>query len=199
MLLEPAEHLARRKLLLPPFHGERVRGYGELMQRLMDEEVDRWRPGRPVAVMPAMLNVTIEVILQVVLGVRDPDLRAELRRLIDDVLVYPFGGIRRWLYSRPAPRLAPPHRIRALMAFMTSLPTPAVSTYFPELKERTWLNPGTVRWWRYRDRLMALLAAQIAATRSNPGIGERDDILATLVQAATSRDRRWVTRSCRTT
>jgi cytochrome P450 len=107
MLLEPAEHLARRKLLLPPFHGERVRGYGGLMQRLMDEEVDRWRPGRPVAVMPAMLNVTTEVILQVVLGVRDPDLRAELRRLIDDVLVYPFGGIRRWLYSRPAPRLAP--------------------------------------------------------------------------------------------
>ena len=26
LLLEPAEHLERRKLLLPPFHGERVRG-----------------------------------------------------------------------------------------------------------------------------------------------------------------------------
>ena len=36
MLLEPAEHLKRRKLLLPSFHGQRVRGYGELMQRLME-------------------------------------------------------------------------------------------------------------------------------------------------------------------
>ena len=34
MLLEPAPHLQRRKLLLPPFHGERVRGYAELMRGL---------------------------------------------------------------------------------------------------------------------------------------------------------------------
>ena len=71
MLLEPAEHLARRKLLLPPFHGERVRGYAELMQRLMDAR------GRPLAAgrhgracCPIAQNVTIEVILQAVLGVR---------------------------------------------------------------------------------------------------------------------------------
>src|SRR5829696_2005530 len=40
-LLGPSEHVARRRLLLPPFHGPRVRGYADLMQRLMSEEVAR--------------------------------------------------------------------------------------------------------------------------------------------------------------
>ena len=33
LLLDGAEHLRHRKLLLPPFHGERMREYGELMAR----------------------------------------------------------------------------------------------------------------------------------------------------------------------
>src|SRR6478735_2567823 len=69
MLLDPASHLRRRKLLLPPFHGERVRAYAGLMEELMDREVASWRPGQTVAVMPVALGVTIEVILQAVLGV----------------------------------------------------------------------------------------------------------------------------------
>src|SRR3954470_2140734 len=95
MLLEPAAHLARRKLLLPPFHGERVRAYAGLMEQLMESEVARWEPGQVVAIMPVALEVTIEVILQAVLGVADPRVRAELRELIDDILLYPLGPARR--------------------------------------------------------------------------------------------------------
>ena len=182
-MLEPAEHLARRKLLLPPFHGERVRAYAELMQRLMDAELDRWRPGDTVAVLPVALNVTVEVILQAVLGVSDSDLRRRLRRLIDDLLSYPLGALRLRLGGRLVPPIAPPRPVRELAAFAASLPTPAVATYFPELKVRTRWNVATQRWWRHRDRLMALLDEQIAATRADPGLAEREDILAMLVQA----------------
>ena len=43
LLLEPAEHLARRKLLSPPFHGERVRSYARLMERLVAAELTAGR------------------------------------------------------------------------------------------------------------------------------------------------------------
>ena len=183
LLLGPAEHLARRKLLLPPFHGDRVRGYAELMQRLMDREVERWRPGETVAILPTAQNVTIEVILQAVLGVADLDTRRRFRRLIDDILFYPFGALRLRASGRLAAWTAPPRRLREVTAFAASLPTPAVSTYFPELKPRSRWNLATRRWWRHRDRLLALLDEHIAATRADPGLPEREDILAMLVQA----------------
>jgi cytochrome P450 family 135 len=183
MLLEPAEHLARRKLLLPPFHGERVRGYAELMQRLMEEQVDRWRTDDTVAVLPIAQNVTIEVILQAVLGLADAETRRRFRRLIDDLLFYPFGALRLRLSGRLVPPFTPPPRVRELAAFAASLPTPAVLTYFPELKPRARWNVGTAHWWRHRDRLLALLDDQIVATRADPRLAEREDILALLVQA----------------
>jgi cytochrome P450 family 135 len=191
LVLEPAEHLERRRLLLPRFHGERVRGYAELMQRLMDEAVDRWSPGRTVAVLPIAQNVTIEVILQAVLGVGDPELRKRFRRLIDDLLFYPFGAARLRASGRFTPGFALPRRVREATAFAGSLFTPAVSTYFTALKTRTWRNPGTWAWWRYRDRLIDLLDEHIADTRADPGRGERDDVLAMLVQESlTSEDLR---------
>ena len=183
LLLEPAEHLARRKLLLPPFHGERVRGYAEMMRQLMEAEASRWRPGDTVPVLPLAQNLTIEVILQAVLGVADTETRRRFRRLIDNLLFYPLGELRLRLTARFAPRYSPPHRVREVAAFATALPTPAVLTYFPETKTRSWRNFMTWPWWRHRDRLMALLDEHIAATRADPALAEREDILAMLVQA----------------
>lgn len=183
LLLGPSEHLARRKLLLPPFHGERVRGYGELLQRLMESEVAGWRSGDVVRVLPMAQNATIEVILQAVLGVTDTAMRRRFRRLIDNLLFYPLGAARLRVGEWITPPSPPPQRMREAAAFVSSLFTPAVSTYFPELKTRTMANVGTWRWWKLRDRLMALLDEHIAATRSDPRLGEREDVLAMLVQA----------------
>jgi len=183
LLLEPAEHLERRKLLLPPFHGERVRAYAELMQRLIDEELDRWRAGDEVAVLPVAQNLTMEVILRAVLGVADPTMRQRLRGLIDDTLGYPFAGLRRRLDGTALTRVTLPQRVRAAGALVAALPTPAVMTYFPELKVRSRWNPGTSRWWRHRDDLLGVLDAQVAATRADPRLAKREDILAMLVRA----------------
>ena len=182
MLLEPAEHLQRRRLLLPSFHGDRVRAYAALMQRLMDKEVDRWRPGATPAVLPIAQNLTIEVILRAVLGVAEEEMRLEFRRLIDNTLFYPLGSLRLQLGKRLAPGFTPPMRLREATAFGGSLFSPAVSTYFPELKTRSRLNLLTARWWRHHDRLLALLDEQIDATRSDARVAERGDILAMLVQ-----------------
>ena len=84
LVLEPAEHLARRKLLLPPFHGERVQSYARLMERLAHAELDRLQVGEVVTVQPIAQALTLDVILQAVLGVRDrrdaPAVATDLRR-----------------------------------------------------------------------------------------------------------------------
>jgi cytochrome P450 family 135 len=183
LLLGPTEHLARRKALLPPFRGGRVRAYAALMQRIMDAEVDRWRAGGVVRVLETAQNVTIEVILQAVLGVAEHEERRRLRRLVDDLLFYPLGAARLRLAARLPAGRGVPQALREAAALAASLPTPAVTTYFPELKVRAAWNVGTIRWWRHRDRLYALLGEHIAATRADPRLAEREDVLAALVQA----------------
>src|SRR5689334_8670302 len=45
LLLEGQEHLARRKLMVPAFHGERMRAFGPLVEELVTREVDGWSLG----------------------------------------------------------------------------------------------------------------------------------------------------------
>ena len=89
LLLDEQEHLADRKLLLPPFHGERMKRYGELMSEIAAREIERWPLGTPYRLRPRMQAVTLEIILRAVFGVREGErlerLRAELRRLLDMV------------------------------------------------------------------------------------------------------------------
>ncbi len=53
LLLDEAPHMAQRKLLLPPFHGERMRGYADTMRDVAERELDRWPLETPFAVMAA--------------------------------------------------------------------------------------------------------------------------------------------------
>jgi cytochrome P450 len=83
LVLEPAEHLARRKIVSPPFHGERVQSYARLMERLAAAELDRLQPGDVVAVKPIAQALTLDVILQATLGVSDVSMRIRLRKIFD--------------------------------------------------------------------------------------------------------------------
>jgi cytochrome P450 len=87
LLLDGPEHLRQRRLLLPPFHGERMRAYGERMRSIAAEHVARWPHGEPFAVQPSMQAITLEVILRVVFGVEErarvEQLAAPLRSLLD--------------------------------------------------------------------------------------------------------------------
>jgi cytochrome P450 family 135 len=71
LLLEGREHLARRKLMLPPFHGARMRSYESIIREATESEIDRWPDGQPFALHPHMQAITLEVILKAVFGVTD--------------------------------------------------------------------------------------------------------------------------------
>ena len=63
-----ARHMRQRKLLLPPFHGEAVQRYVEMIADVAEQEIDRWPVGEPFALAPRMQAVTLEVIMRGVFG-----------------------------------------------------------------------------------------------------------------------------------
>jgi cytochrome P450 len=78
LLLEGQEHLARRKLMLPPFHGERMRSYEATVREVTERELDSWSDGSSFAIHPRMQAITLDVILEAVFGVTDPARDARL-------------------------------------------------------------------------------------------------------------------------
>ncbi len=83
-------HMRQRKLLLPPFHGDAVARYVEMIERVADRELDGWNVGDTFPLAPRMQAVTLEVIMSGVFGIepggrrRSPEhrLRETIRRFL---------------------------------------------------------------------------------------------------------------------
>ncbi|HEX4345458.1 MAG TPA: cytochrome P450 [Solirubrobacteraceae bacterium] len=85
ILLDGQRHLRRRKLLLPPFHGEAVRAYAGVVCEITTAEIARWPRGRSFPILPRARAITLEAILRLVVGVRDEERLARLRALLPRV------------------------------------------------------------------------------------------------------------------
>lgn len=108
LLLDEDRHLHRRKLMLPPFHGERMKVYGELIREIADAEIDRWPLGEPFPLHPSMQAITLRVILRAVFGIEDEG--RELARLERLFVRYANQGMRPWMLlmaGRELPRYGP--------------------------------------------------------------------------------------------
>jgi cytochrome P450 family 135 len=89
LLLDDERHLRQRKLLLPPFHGERMQSYGDLMRELAEEDIARWPRGVPFKLHPHTQDVTLKIIVRAVFGVTD---EARSRRLHDALKAFMEWG-----------------------------------------------------------------------------------------------------------
>ena len=69
LILVGERHLRERKLLLPPFHGEAVQRYVEMISHVAEREIDGWPVGRPFALAPRMQAVTLDVIMGGIFGI----------------------------------------------------------------------------------------------------------------------------------
>jgi cytochrome P450 family 135 len=113
LVLDEKPHMSQRKLLLPPFHGERMQAYGEKMTEIAAREIQSWPRGVPYKLRPQMQAITLEIILETVFGVHAGDermdaLRVALREILD-LTTSPLALV-------PA-LLAGPDRLRAIPAF----------------------------------------------------------------------------------
>lgn len=101
LLLEGADHLSRRKAMLPAFHGERMREYESLIANVTRAEIATWPTNTVFPIHPRMQAVTLEVILRAVFGITDTE---RLERM--------SGLLARMLADLASPRL----QLRVLLA-----------------------------------------------------------------------------------
>jgi cytochrome P450 len=83
LTLDEAPHMRQRKLLLPPFHGERIQRYGELIRETTLREMESWPVGEPFALRPHTQRITLAVIMRAVFGVHDEDRLTRFEHLIE--------------------------------------------------------------------------------------------------------------------
>ena len=61
--------MRQRKLLLPPFHGEAIERYTQMIAAAAEREIDRWPLGEPFALAPRMQAITLDVIMAGIFGI----------------------------------------------------------------------------------------------------------------------------------
>jgi cytochrome P450 family 138 len=79
--MDEDEHLKERRMLLPPFHGERMKSYEALIEEEADAAFASWRDGEEFATQTSFNKITLRVILRAVFGAEGQELAA-LERLL---------------------------------------------------------------------------------------------------------------------
>ena len=88
LLADGARHRRKRRLLMPPFHGERMKVYGELMRTITDRAIDAWPVGRAFPIQEETQRITLDVILRAVFGLDEGAQMEALRlRLVEGASV----------------------------------------------------------------------------------------------------------------
>jgi cytochrome P450 len=82
LLMSGAPHRAARKILLPPFHGARMRAYGSLMRDATLRWAAKLEPGKRFSVEETAQGISLEVILRAVFGARGVEATERLRQAI---------------------------------------------------------------------------------------------------------------------
>jgi cytochrome P450 len=97
-------HLRQRKLLLPPFHGEAIARYEQMIADAAEKEIERWPIGKPFALAPRMQAITLDVIMGGIFGIkkrpRPGTIEHALRLAIREVLrssTMPGAKLAEWM------------------------------------------------------------------------------------------------------
>jgi cytochrome P450 family 138 len=79
--MDEDRHLRERRMLLPPFHGERMRSYEAIIEEEALRGMGGWRDGVEFASIESFQMITLRIILRTVFGAEGQEL-AELERLL---------------------------------------------------------------------------------------------------------------------
>ena len=92
-ILDGDRHKRRRQLVMPSFHGERMRAYGQLIRDLTEKVFSQLPVNRPLLVRDIMQGISLQVILKSVFGLdgggRSEQLTQQLK-LMADLFQSPF-------------------------------------------------------------------------------------------------------------
>ncbi len=86
VLKEGKEHNQQRNLLMPPFHGDRIKSYGETIHKITAEVTKDWQTGKVISMQNVMPDITLQIILQVVFGISPGERYQQLKKLLSVLL-----------------------------------------------------------------------------------------------------------------
>jgi cytochrome P450 len=92
LVLDGERHLRERRLMSPPFHGERVHVYGRLVRESVQRVLAGWPLGRAFPIHHEMQTVTLDVILRAVFGIDDDPKLVDLRHRLEHFLALADGA-----------------------------------------------------------------------------------------------------------
>ena len=94
LVLDGDEHLRMRRLILPPLHGEALRHWESTIAEMTNRAIASWPRREAFSLRTSMEQITLEVIMRIVFGIRDPRRAEELRRLLPHMFeIGPLLGI----------------------------------------------------------------------------------------------------------
>lgn len=86
LMLDGKAHQRQRKLLTPPFHGERLKTYAQAICDITSQVTDRWQPGQTFSMRTAVQEISLRVIMRTVFGVYEGERAEQLKRYLDHML-----------------------------------------------------------------------------------------------------------------
>ncbi|MBV8814419.1 MAG: cytochrome P450 [Verrucomicrobia bacterium] len=146
-------HRRARQLLMPPFHGERMRSYGALIQEITEQVMSRQEAGNPFPARKPMQATSLRVVLRAIFGLQDGFRYRQLEKLMTAML----DGL--------------------------GNPASASLLFFPMLRRDFGPQSPWGRFIRNRQQIDELIYAEISDRRRAGQDGERADILSLLLSA----------------
>ena len=139
-LLDGDRHKRERKILMPPFHGEKVKSYSKIICQVTEQVASTWQPQQRFLASKAMQEITLEVVLHAVFGLSEGERYQQIKPLLANLLD------------------------------MTGSPLSSSLLFFPVLQQDwgAWSPWG--KFVRQRQQIYDLLQAEIDQRRSQPEI-----------------------------
>ncbi|XHX78319.1 MAG: cytochrome P450 [Stenomitos frigidus ULC029] len=138
IMLEGDRHKRRRQLLMPPFHGERMRAYGQMIRNLTTAAFDQLPLDQPFSARSVTQEISLNIIMQAVFGLSEGDRFLQLKRLM------------------------------ASMSDLFRSPLSSSILFFPVLQQDLGAWSPWGNFVRERQRIDALIYTEIAERRSQP-------------------------------
>ncbi|MEJ1933075.1 cytochrome P450 [Nostoc sp. NIES-2111] len=86
ILLDGDRHLQQRKLLMPSFHGERMRAYGQVIRDITEQVTSKWTIGKQFTARPYMQDISLQVILRTVFGLKEGERYQQIKQVLMEML-----------------------------------------------------------------------------------------------------------------
>jgi cytochrome P450 len=173
LLLDEQRHLRQRKLMLPAFHGDRLKRYRDQMRAVTEAELARWPRGLSEPARPRMQDITLEIIMRTVFGLEEGERLARLRSALKGLLEWTTA--RRRLFVAI---VAGPKRVSQSDVFgLTKARAAADELIFDEIRRRSEEGGLAER----EDVLSMLLQARDEEGRPMTPVELRDELMTLLV------------------